>query len=372
MPVFQNVKNTAVPPRYSGQIGRWLFLLIALLLSLGCRTTWAQTFSCSGISETISVTMPATIVVPRDAIAGTQLTPWISTPATTSYYNCPVTNAGVGPAYKSLLTIVAGMTLNGSTGVAYQVWSTSVPGIGVAIGARAYLLSNKGACGGWYGWITLPANSNYVYQACISHNGSDVMHLGFQMEFAYVKTGAVTPGTTSSNAIVETAWIGQPQSGGPSLQNTLHKFITLTPSIITIAACETPNVSVNMGRHMRAQFSGVGYTTPTVAFDVSINACPANSLTTIQYQFIPVNAVIDANNGLLALDSTSTATGIALQLKDGNDAPLQFNTPYTFAGYNSAAGGSYKVPLKAAYRQMAATVTPGSANAALTFTMTYQ
>lgn len=151
----------------------------------------------------------------------------------------------------------------------------------------------------------------------------------------------------------------------------LKRFVQ-TPTTINVAACATPDVTVNMGKPMRSQFTGVGYTTPAVAFDVSINACPAGRLTKIQYQFIPVNAVIDANNGLLALDSTSSATGIALQLKDGSDAPLKFNTLYTLTGYNSAAGGSYKVPLKAAYRQTAPTVTSGSANAALTFTMTYQ
>jgi major type 1 subunit fimbrin (pilin) len=198
---------------------------------------------------------------------------------------------------------------------------------------------------------------------------------GVSLHLALVKTGPITPGVVASTPMAEAGWT----SASPTPPNTpivhhtniLKQFVQ-TPTTINVAACETPNVSVNMGRHMRAQFSGVGYTTPTVAFDVSINACPAGILTTIQYQFIPVNAVIDANNGLLALDSTSTAAGIALQLKDGNDAPLKFNTPYTLAGYSKAAGGSYKVPLKAAYRQTAPTITPGSANAALTFTMTYQ
>ncbi|WP_370681379.1 fimbrial protein [Comamonas sp. GB3 AK4-5] len=316
--------------------------------------------------------MPASITVPRDAVDGTRLTPWTSTPAATNYYSCPVTNAGVGPAYKSLLTPVVGMTVNGSTGVPYQVWNTTVPGIGVAIGARSYILTQKSACSGWYAWVSLHADASWGYQACTSNNGSDVMNLGFQMEFAYVKTGAVTPGTTAGGAASETAWVGRFQTGTYAVQSSFHKFISLTPTIINIAACETPNVTVNMGKQQLSKFTGIGYSTPVVSFDVSINACPAGSLTKIQYQFIPVNAVIDANNGLLALSSTATATGIALQLKDSSDAPLKFNTQYTLTGYNSAAGGSYKVPLKAAYRQTAATVTPGSANAALTFTMTYQ
>jgi major type 1 subunit fimbrin (pilin) len=351
---------------------RCFLLLVALMLGLFSSTSFAQISTCTGSEETITVSMPASITVPRDAVVGTRLTPWASTSAVSNYYRCSVTNAGIGPTYMSLLSVVAGMTINGSTGVAYPVWNTSVPGIGLAIGVRAYVRSDKGGCTGWYPWVPLRADSSWVYQGCISNNGSDVMNAGFQLEFAYVKTGAVTPGTTSSSNVVEAAWVWHPQSGGPQRQDTWHKHITLTPTTFSIAACETPDVTVNMGKQLLSKFTGVGYTTPAVAFEVSLNACPAGSLTKIQYQFIPVNAVIDANNGLLALSNTSTATGIALQLKDGNDAPLKFNTQYTLAGYSSAAGGTYKVPLKAAYRQTAATVTPGSANAALTFTMIYQ
>jgi major type 1 subunit fimbrin (pilin) len=76
---------------------------------------------------------------------------------------------------------------------------------------------------------------------------------------------------------------------------------------------------------------------------------------------------------VLALTPTSTATGIGLQLKDGNGNPLQYNTTqYTLSAYNTATGGSYTIPLTAAYYQTAATVTPGSANATLTFTLIYQ
>jgi major type 1 subunit fimbrin (pilin) len=366
MPVFPNVKNTGALPRPGGQSLRWVFLLAALLLSLGCRTAWAQTFSCSGTSGTITVTMPASVTVPRDAVNGTLLTPWVQS-AANNYLSCTVTNWSVGPDIRSLLTD-SGQTVMGPNGVTYRVWNTNVTGVGVAIGYQQY------SCDAWTVWQA--ASSAVRISVCGGLTvGTIAVVGGVRLELALVKTGPITPGVTSNAPVAEAGWT----SAYPTPPNTprIHhsdilKTFTLTPTTINVAACETPNVSVNMGKHMRAQFSGVGYTTPTVAFDVNINACPAGSLTTIQYQFIPVNAVIDANNGLLALDSNATATGIALQLKDGSDAPLKFNTPYTLAGYSKAAGGSYKVPLKAAYRQTAATVTPGSANAALTFTMTYQ
>jgi major type 1 subunit fimbrin (pilin) len=127
-----------------------------------------------------------------------------------------------------------------------------------------------------------------------------------------------------------------------------------------------------MGSYQQSAFKGVGMaTTPAVGFNVAVNACPTG-LASIQYQFIPVNAVLDATNGVLALSSTSTAAGIGVQLKDGNGNPIQYNTQYTLSAYNTATGGSYTIPLTAAYYQTAATVTPGSANAVLTFTLTYQ
>jgi major type 1 subunit fimbrin (pilin) len=61
-----------------------------------------------------------------------------------------------------------------------------------------------------------------------------------------------------------------------------------------------------------------------------------------------------------------------LQLKDGSGNPLKYNTQYTLTSYSKTTGGSYTIPLTAAYYQTAASVTAGSANAVLTFTMTYQ
>ena len=80
----------------------------------------------------------------------------------------------------------------------------------------------------------------------------------------------------------------------------------------------------------------------------------------------------DATNGVIALASGSTATGIGLKLTDSSSAALKFNSLYQVSGYNAATGGSYTVPLTAAYYQTATSVTPGTANAVVTFTMTYQ
>jgi major type 1 subunit fimbrin (pilin) len=96
-------------------------------------------------------------------------------------------------------------------------------------------------------------------------------------------------------------------------------------------------------------------------------------MTKIQYQFSTPGGVIETANGVIALVSSAfAAQGIGLKLMDSTSAALKFDTQYQLTGYNTATGGSYTIPLKAAYYQTGTTVRPGSANAILTFTMTYQ
>jgi len=77
-----------------------------------------------------------------------------------------------------------------------------------------------------------------------------------------------------------------------------------------------------------------------------------------------------------AADGTITFTGnITSQTCTSTDAgaALTFGSPGTLTAYSKATGGSYSIPLKAAYYQtQSGAVTPGKANAALIVTMTYE
>ena len=77
-----------------------------------------------------------------------------------------------------------------------------------------------------------------------------------------------------------------------------------------------------------------------------------------------------------AADGTITFTGnITSQTCTSTDAgaALTFGSPGTLTAYSKAIGGSYSIPLKAAYYQtQSGAVTPGKANAALIVTMTYE
>ncbi|KWO55214.1 pilus assembly protein [Burkholderia territorii] len=353
-----------------GRVVFWLLTLAVLMLGLGSRAAFAQSASCSpGTPSTVSVSMPASVTVPRDAPVGTVLGSLVYTANTTNYFSCTVTGSyASGTVFETLSMTKAGTTvpLNGKT---YTVWNTNVPGVGVAIGVNP----SVSTCGS-RGWQDLGKPSGTFPSpwsgGVCTQNGS--VTNGGQALLALVKTGPITAGTVSGLQF-EAASVTGPGSAGPfTVATSGHVLFSLTSTIINVAACTTPNVTVNMGSPMQSEFTGIGSTNrKPVAFNVAVNACPSG-LNSIQYQFIPVNAVLDSTNGVLALSSNSTASGIGLQLKDGSGNALQYNTQYTLTSYSNSTGGSYTIPLTAAYYQTSATVKPGSANAVLTFTMMYQ
>ncbi|RQT51441.1 fimbrial protein [Burkholderia cepacia] len=368
-------RRQAKSARGWGRVVFWLLALVALMPGLGSRAAFAQSASCTGTAQTVTISMPASVTIPRDAAIGTVLTTWASTPATTNFYSCLVSGSAFsGMAFEALSMTKAGMTVAGPNGVAYTVWNTNVPGVGVAIGVRSY----ANGCG-WQPWDDLgtprpPLPSPWAGWACNQNGTNSLVTNGGQVQVALVKTGAITAGTVTGGVLFE----GAPSTGGANINGPFavsassHVSYSLTSTIVNVAACTTPNVTVNMGSPMQSEFTGIGSTNKqAVSFNVAVNACPTG-LNSIQYQFIPVNAVLDSTNGVLALSSGSTATGIGLQLKDGNGNALKYNTQYTLTSYSKSTGGSYTIPLTARYYQTAAKVTAGSANAVLTFTMTYQ
>ncbi len=267
----------------------------------------------------------------------------------------------------------SGMTVPGPNGGTYTVFNTNVPGVGIAIGVRAY--ANQCA---WQPWQDLGTPYSafpnpWTGGACNTSGTVSSVTNGGQTQAALVKTGPITPGTVTGSALFVGASTVANSPGVYTVAASNRISFSLSSTVVTVAACATPNVTVNMGSIMQSAFKGIGSTggmTP-VPVNVAVNACPSG-LNSIQYQFIPVNAVLDSTNGVLALASGSTATGIGLQLKDSSGNALKYNTQYTLTSYSKTAGGSYTIPLTAAYYQTAATVTAGSANAVLTFTMTYQ
>ncbi|PRE89622.1 pilus assembly protein [Burkholderia gladioli] len=373
--------------RTPGSIVVQLCKSMLLLLCLGPSTVFAAAFSCDVLGATV-VTMPASVTVPRDAPNGTWLTPWIAVPQE-NYFNCrkhggrDAGNGGV--AFRPVSLTKSGLTVYTTRN--YDVWNTNKPGVGIIFAWVSYSASDGdsrnwssfdgGVEANWDG-STIPGSSaggqwaGYMYGNAGHDDGSPFL-VGAKVSFALVKTGPITPGIYSGGMVAEAAYLGDENiSYWPSAYTEIaRRSISLTPTIINVLACKTPNVTVNLGSYNQSNFTGVGTSSRRVAFNVNLNDCPTG-MNSIQYQFIPVNAVLDATNGVLALSSDSTAAGVGLQLKDSSGKALKYNTQYTLASYSSSVGGSYTIPLTANYYQTSESVTPGSANAVLIFTMLYQ
>ncbi|WP_080423353.1 fimbrial protein [Burkholderia ubonensis] len=84
------------------------------------------------------------------------------------------------------------------------------------------------------------------------------------------------------------------------------------------------------------------------------------------------NGQIDASSGLLALTSTSTARGVAIQLPKAGGNPAPLGTPWNVSDSPPSSSASITVPLLARYYQIDATAAPGTADGIAIFTIVYR
>jgi type 1 fimbria pilin len=175
---------------------------------------------------------------------------------------------------------------------------------------------------------------------------------------ALFKIGNITSPT------IETGEMGTRLAGGATIATmSLSNAIALTE-----VSCQTPSVSVDLGKQRSSQFGGIGTTIGQKAFNIQLNDCPAG-LSGISYRLDPINTAFDADTGVLALDEGG-AKGVGIQITDDSDKVVSLGEVHQFL--SSAPTASVTIPLKAAYYKTAETVEGGKANASMQFTITYQ
>jgi major type 1 subunit fimbrin (pilin) len=353
---------------------RWLTFLLLLLGSSGA---WA---GCSGGGAAYTITMPSPIVVPRDTPDNTQITPWVAYPNVTPY-SCSSSNTAdaFGSAVKPA-GLVALPTTWTSGGLTYTLWDTGVPGVGLALQFSSYFgvgcgsrMSNPMAitpAGGQ------PAGSpaenapqaGWSGGSCMGIYGSSVS--GGQVKATFVKIGPITAGTTRGGLILNMS--------GYTTNYYSHNFglvasgstFSMSTAAIAMAGCTTPDVLVPMGTHSSSEMGSVGATTAAVNVTINVNGCPAG-MNTINYRVDPTTTVVNSAQSVVALDSSSSAAGVGVQLlNSAGTAALPLSTYQTSSGYNKTTGGSFTIPLKARFYRTGA-ITPGTAKTSMTFTMQY-
>lgn len=352
--------------------------LFALLL-LGVQSAWAAS-NCSGGGTTTTVTMPATITVPRDAPAGTVLVPWVIS-GSIGTFTCDFSVESVGTF---ALPTLSGGSLSAQTydvgpgpgPSSYKVYQTQVPGIGIAVAFNAF----AAGCGymTWKDMLTPDGGTRplpWVGWGCTNQEGPPgTVVLGGQFAVAVIKTGPVsTAGVIGGDTIGQATLGVNPGSGFVmDLPGTVRDMLNMSPVAIVPSACTTPDVVVALGKHMQTEFTGVDSTSRATSFSISLNGCPAG-MTGIEYRIDPVTTVVNNAQSVVALDGSSSARGVGVQLLDSTGtAPFPLGQWTRFNEYDPATGGSYSIPLKARYYQTDASIGVGTANTSMTFTMTYE
>ena len=241
------------------------------------------------------------------------------------------------------------------------VYSTNVPGIGVKVTHYGDI-----AAPGWP-WAFYNGAAGQAVTYNVSNSNYTIM---------FYKTGAITPGELQfpKNFVEQWYSTSAGTSGGVAAY-----ILNVLPIKVKNPSCETPNLTVNLGKHAKADFGGIGATSSETPFDFVLNNC-SPGMTAVKFTFKPAAGITLVNSGTaaqhLSLKSDSTASGVGVQVLYQDGTLIPFNTansiPLGSTDYNASTGGTFKVPMKARYIQTASTVSGGTANSAVEFTMTYE
>jgi major type 1 subunit fimbrin (pilin) len=316
-----------------------------------------------------------------------------STTDTSIWYNFSVdTNA---TTTVSTLSSWAGSPFSGA------VYTTNIPGLGVAISR-----SSTGDA------FTL-GNAQYLsttdLEGKLSGGKFTFILPDLTLYFSLIKIGALTPGSYSLNSApfqIVSLRVANPRThtapSGAVLPNVVVQITALAQVTVSTQTCTTPDVNVDLGSYDKGQyFTGQGATTPWVDASVTMTNCPifsgyynaSNSTlmfdsatgkeslasatnNNIGVRLTPMGNVIDAANGIMAIDSTvsGAASGVGIQLGWGESS--QTPTLFNFAAEQSVmlskdGRSTIRIPLAARYIQTAENPTPGKANGKVTFTINY-
>lgn len=312
------------------QLAGGLLLLWALL---GSGTASAHCSFINGYSMTnVTLNVPG-FIAPLNADVGMVMHEYSERPPsyTVSYATC----TSPGTASRT----VAGTLISADP----FTYATDNP----AVGIRFFDVSSAHGRRYWGGGSAESATGNWSA-------GDD--RIGVE----YVALGPLATGRINSSAVATF-----------SLDGLVIMTLKASSTTISLPGCKTSDVAVDLGESIVTDFSGPGSTTPGKAFDIELKC--TSGLDGILYRIDPLTTIVSASGqSVVTLDSSSTATGVGIQLLDGNDAPFMLMTQTQLTGYDMSQGGTFLIPLKARFYRTSEKLKAGSASTALTFTITYQ
>ncbi|ALL35603.1 hypothetical protein AR325_00860 [Serratia marcescens] len=254
-----------------------------------------------------------------------------------------------------------------------KVYETGLPGVGVFIDNHSL------------DTFTLP----YISNGTLVKEDNGWANNLFKYRIRLIKTGDVQPGTVTGAALPCLM-----TRVGPTAAPFTAMRLCFTGAInVEAKTCTTPDVFVAMGKYdMGRHFTGKGSVTEWKDASIRLMDCPrfygtaeaqysddgtgsisgatGNSLT---LSLTPNTSVIDDVNGVMGVkEGSGSAGGVGIQLGYGASLPqsVQFSRAITVP-LSPATPTSFTIPLKARYIQTEPTVTPGAADATVTFNINY-
>ena len=333
---------------------RTVLMRVAIgLVFAGAKGAFA--YQCQVVTS-LSTIQPPNLVVQRDLPVGSEIGTAIATDLVPAY-RCVNTSPRLtwqDFGLKGYGTYVG--TFDGR-----RIYSTNIAGIGYAVAGQFPTCAPK------IYWVTGNDTENPNNERMCSINGiwsAQPMYAKFFVTF--YKTAEVT-GTGQVVSLNVASFI---LKNNKTTWFSPESRINIGTFAVNTVSCTLGSkaISVDMGTVNARAFNGPG-TWPT---DKNTRAF---SIPVLCQKGVAINFQIDGNakdpsRGLLNLSAdTSAAKGVALQLLY-DDQPLPLSSRVKWQ--TTAADGNYAIPLKARYLQTDASVTPGVANAAATFTVTYQ
>ena len=374
-----------------------LLIIVSLFFArTGYATTWGS--DCSYETATVNVSFPSGIKVTIDPNApnGTVFYEYYIPSRFGANFKCQTRGAYTrqqGYIYGSggQTTTMSGGGLSSQTGSGYLVYKTNVPGIGLVVREANYALP--------YWWSTTSVSNSVL-------DFSEFKIMNFDIDI--VKYGDIPIGTRTINldstVISSIDWIVRISNSSntdylPNGDVPLYRFV-LTPVTVDIVTgtCDTPDVSVNLGKRQLGDTSnqqGGIFVTPWVDASIRLVNCPifygsgqrsdymnekdstrANVMTVT---LIP-NNVTTSTEGIMPVDTVALAAeGVGIQLAYGTSASPEFvdfssgqgTKTYTMS---ETQGTAYTIPLVARYMQTASSISEinaGKANGKITYLIDY-
>ena len=244
-----------------------------------------------------------------------------------------------------------GLMLQGSS-LGNSIYSTAVPGVGIRLSRVIQ------------GQVTF-----YPHRLALKNSTHYAFEAGSQFKVELIKTAAVTGNGPLAAGTYTRYYVDG--DNFTILTTTLsgNGITIVTPSCTVDTGSR--NISVQFGQVPHNAFTGKGSTAGNRGFNIQLN-CSAgqNAQNTV---YLRMDATRDPSNepGVLKLTSANsgTATGVGIQILNGQSAPVTFGED---ALVGPSKDGAYVLPYTARYYQTGSTVTAGKANGTATFTLDYK